>query len=157
MVKLSNATSQQVQIEPLDGRLQIDGDGDVVKAHDEVVCQVAEEIQVQVTGRTPGIPLDDIQPESTLHVNPSTSLGPEQNMEHSHPLSPPVIFRDLGPVASQWLPSLSPSFQHPFHQHAAKKCPCPFRVSMPTKKRGKPPLSMKIPRIPQTRTRTGMG
>ncbi len=32
-----------MQIEALDGHLQIDGD--VVKAHPKVVCQVAEEIQ----------------------------------------------------------------------------------------------------------------
>ena len=135
VVKLNDATSPQVQIEPLDGHLQIDDDGDMVKAHDEVVCQVAEEIQVQVTGRTPGILLDDTQPESTLHVNPFASLAPEQNLEPSHPLSPPVIFHDLGPVAPQRPYSLSSSFQHPSPQHAAKKCPCPFHVSMPTKKR----------------------
>ncbi len=135
VVKLSDATSLQVQIEPLDGHLQIDGDVNVVKAHDEMVCQVAEEIQVQITERTPGIPLDDIQPESTLHRNHSESLAPEQNLEPPHPLSPPVIFHDPGPVASQRLSSLSPSFQRPSHQHAAKKCPCPFRVTMATRKR----------------------
>ena len=90
MVKLQDSTSPKVQIEPLDGYLQIDGNGDVVKAHDEVVCQVVEEIQVQITGRTPGILLDDTQPESTLHVN-STSLTPEQNLEPFGPLSPAVI------------------------------------------------------------------
>ena len=55
-----------MQIEPLDGHLQIDID--VVEARAEMVCQVAEEIQVQGTGRTPG-PLDALQPESTLRVN----------------------------------------------------------------------------------------
>ena len=129
VVNLSDAASPQVQIEPLDGH------GDVAKAHAEVVYQVAEEIQVQVTGRKPGIPLDAVQPESTLRVNPSESLTPEQKSEPSHPLSPPVIFQDLDPAASQRLSSLSPSFQHPSRQYTAEKCPCPFHVSMPTKKR----------------------
>ena len=43
MDKLSDKTSPQVPIEPQDGHLQIDGDR--VKAHAEVVCQVAEGIQ----------------------------------------------------------------------------------------------------------------
>ena len=42
MMKLSDAASPQVEIEPLDGRLQIDGN--IVKADVEVVYQVAEEI-----------------------------------------------------------------------------------------------------------------
>ena len=41
--KLSDAASPQVQIERLDGRLQIDGD--MVKAYAEVGCQAAEGIQ----------------------------------------------------------------------------------------------------------------
>ena len=42
-------TSSQVEIEPLNGHLQIDGD--MVKAHAEVVGQLAEELQVQITGQ----------------------------------------------------------------------------------------------------------
>ena len=43
VVNLGDAISPQVQVEPLDGHLQIDGD--MVKAHAKMVCQVAEEIQ----------------------------------------------------------------------------------------------------------------
>ena len=43
VARLSDAPSPQVQIEPLDGYLQIDDE--MIKAHAEVVCQVAEEIQ----------------------------------------------------------------------------------------------------------------
>ena len=43
VAKLSYATSPQVQIEPPDRHPQIDGG--MVKAHAEVVCQVAAEIQ----------------------------------------------------------------------------------------------------------------
>ena len=43
VVKLGDATSPQMQIEPMDGRLQSD-DG-MVKAHAGVACQVTEEIQ----------------------------------------------------------------------------------------------------------------
>jgi len=118
MVGLSHATSPQVQIEPLGEHLQI----------------VAEEIQVQVTGQAPEIPLDPVQSESILRVNPEP-LAPKQNPEPSHSLSPPGALQDLGPVASQQLSSLSLPFQHPSHQHSSKKCPCPFCVSMPIKKR----------------------
>jgi len=65
-------TSSQVQIERLNGHLQIDGD--MVKAHAEVVGQLAEELQVQITGQAPEIPLD---------LKPSKSLAPEQNLEPS--------------------------------------------------------------------------
>jgi len=71
-------TSSQVQIEPLDGHLQINGD--MVKAHAEV-GQLAAELQVQITGQAPEIPLG---------LKPSKSLAPEQNLEPSS-LSPPVV------------------------------------------------------------------
>ena len=75
---LSDVASPQVQIEPLDGH------GDVARAHAEEVCQVAEEIQVQVTGRTHGIPLDDVQQGSTLCDNPSNTLAHGQKLGPSH-------------------------------------------------------------------------
>jgi len=81
VVELSDVTSSQVQIEPLDGHLQINGD--MVKAHAEV-GQLAAELQVQITGQAPEIPLD---------LKPSKSLAPEQNLEpSSFPSS-----RSLGP------------------------------------------------------------
>ena len=80
-------------------------------------------------------PIDPVQQDSILCVNPPESLAPKQNLEPSHRPSPPVTLHDLGPVASQLPPSLSLSFQHPSHRHAAKKCPRPFCVSMPMKKR----------------------
>ena len=117
-----------------------------------MVCQVGSSPSPT---RTPGIPLDAVQTKSglriavhlgyTLRVSPSNLSN---NLEPSHPLSPPVIFRDLGPVTSQRLFSLSPSSPHPSHQRAAKTCPCPFCVSMLTTKRErkkKPSLSTKIP------------
>ena len=64
VAKPSDAPSPLVQIEPLDGHLQIDDE--MIKTHAEVVCQVAEEIQD-----------DPVQSESTLRVNPSTSLPPQ--------------------------------------------------------------------------------
>ena len=94
VAKLSDAPSPQVQIEPVDGHLQIDDE--MIMTHAEVVCQVAE-----------GIQDDPVQLESTLRVNPSTSLPPKQNMDPSYPLSPPVTFYDLGPIASQLPSSLS--------------------------------------------------
>jgi hypothetical protein len=116
VVELGDAISPQVQIEPLDGHLQIDGD--LVNADTEVVGQQAGELQVQITGQAPEIPFD-----------------PQQSLEPSLPLSPSVVLQDLGPVTSQRLSSLPPPFQHPSHQHAAKKCPCPFCVSLPIKGR----------------------
>jgi len=56
-------TSSQVQIEPLNGHLQIDGD--MVKAHAEVVGQLAEEPQVQISGQAPEIPLG-LKPSKSL-------------------------------------------------------------------------------------------
>jgi len=88
----------------------------MVKAH-------AEELQVQITGQAPEI------------LKPSKSLAPEQNLEPFHPLSPPAVLQDLGPITSQRFASLSPPFQHPSHQHAAKKCPCLFCVPLPLKGR----------------------
>ena len=69
--------------------------------------------------------------EIPLDLKPSKSLAPEQNLEPSLPLSPPVVLQYLGPITSQRFASLSPPFQHPSHQHAAKKCHCLFCVSLP--------------------------
>jgi hypothetical protein len=114
VVDLSDAISPQVQIEPLDGHLQIEDT--------EVVGQQAGELQVQITGQAPEIPFD---PQQKL----------EPSLPFPLPLSPSVVLQDLGPVTSQRFSSLPPPFQHPSHQHAAKKCPCPFCVSLPIKGR----------------------
>ena len=116
VVDLSDATPPQVQI-------------DMVKVHAEVVDQLAEAIQVQITGQAPEIPLDPVQPEYLVHIKPS---NPEPNLEPSLPLPPPVVPQDLSPVASQRLSSFSPPFQHSSHQHALEKYPC---VSLPIKGR----------------------
>ena len=112
-----------MQIEPLDGRLQIDDD--MAKVYAEVVCQVAGKFK---------IPLDPFQPESTFRVNLSKSLSPPV-LEPSHRLFPPITLHNLGPVASQLPASLSLSFQLPSHQQAAKESPRPFCVSMTIKER----------------------
>ena len=89
MVRDSDATPPQVQIEPLESHLQIDGD--MVKAHAKVVYQVAEEFKN---------PLDPVQPESSLCVKVSQSLAPKQKSETLPPSFPVVTLHDLGPVAS---------------------------------------------------------
>ena len=64
MIDLSEVNSPQMQIKPLSEQLQL-GD-DMVKAQVEALGQVAEKIQVQVTGRDPEHPLDPIRPESDI-------------------------------------------------------------------------------------------
>ena len=98
----------------------------MIKTHAEVAVKWPKEFK---------IPLDPVQPESTLRINPSTSFPPTYSWDLSHSLSPPVTLHDLGPVASQLPSSLSPSFQLPTHQHAATKCPRSFWMSMPFKER----------------------
>ena len=119
VVDLSGATPPQVQI-------------DMVKAHAEMVSQLVEEIQVQITGQAPEVPLDPVQPEYVVRIEPSKAGPTEPNLEPSLPPSPPVVPQDLSPVASQRLSSLSPPFQHSSHQHAVNKCPY---VSLPIKGR----------------------
>ena len=133
LVELSEATSPQVQIEPLDEQVQIDGD--LVVAHAEVVDQIAEERQVQVPAQERGLPLHLVQPESMLHTDPSMNLTPVQHLDLSHPLSPPIVVEGPEPASSQPVSSTLLHCQYPAHQHATKKCPCSFRASMPTKSR----------------------
>ena len=125
VTKPSDTPSPQVQIKPLESRLQIDGE--MIKTHAEVGCQVAEEIK---------IPLDPVQPESALHANHSTSLPPNQNWDTSHLLSPPVTLHDLGPVASH-LPSLCPSNSHLTNvtqRNALGRSGCPYQSRNVNKK-----------------------
>ena len=135
IIELSEVTSPQMQPEPLDEQLQIGGD--MVKAQAEGLGQVAEEIQVQVTGQDAEHPLDSIQPESDISTYPPTPFVWARDPDSSQPLSPPVVTEGPGPVASQELTSPLPSCQHQHHHHqsAAKKCSCPFCASMPIKRR----------------------
>ena len=110
MAKFSDA-----QIEPLEGHLQIDGE--MIKTHAEVACQVACVIQ------------DPSWPRSTRIYatrQPFQFFVPsKQNLDSSHPLGPPVTLHDLGPVVSQLSSSFSLSFHHSYHQYAAKKWAVP--------------------------------
>ena len=121
----------------LDEQLQIGGDMD--KAQAEVLGQVAEEIQVRVTGRDPEHPLDPIRPESDILASPSTPFVQARDLDSSQPLSPLVVAESLGPVVSQEFSSPLSYCQHQHqHQHqqsAAKECSCPFCASMPIKRR----------------------
>lgn len=150
MAKLNDVTSPQVHFEPVDRHLQIDVN--VVKAHAEIVCQVAEEIQVQVTGRTPGIPLDDVQLEFTLQINLSK---PKRKLELSYPLSRSVI-------CTIWVQSHYNDSIHFLHaslihltnipqRNALVRSECLYRPRN-VNGRGKQSLSTKILCIPQTRT-----
>ena len=77
------------------------------------------------------IPLDPVQPESTLRVNTFKTLSPRFGTFLR--LFRPVTLHDLGPVAPQLPASLSLSPQLSSHQQAAKKYPRPFCVYMPIK------------------------
>ena len=124
-----------MQAEPLDEQLQIGGD--TVRAQAEVLGQVAEEIQAQITGRDAAHPLDPIQPESDISVYPPTPFVWVRDLDSSQPLSPPVVAEGPGPVVSQERspPLLYCQHQHQPHQSAAKKCSYPFCTSMPIKRR----------------------
>ena len=66
----------------------------MVKAQAEVLGQVAEEIQVQVTGRDrryPEHPLDSIRPESDMLAYPSTLFVQARDLDLSQPFSPLVV------------------------------------------------------------------
>ena len=134
-LRIIELSAPQMQIEPLDEQLQIGGD--MVKAQAEVVGQVAEEIQVQVTGRDPEHPLDPIRPESEILAYPSTPFVQARDLHSSQPLSPLVVAKGPGLVVSQELssPLSYCQHQHQPHQSAAKECSCPFCASMSIKRR----------------------
>ena len=112
MIGLSEVNSPQMQIKPLSEQLQLGGD--MVKAQAEVLGQVAEKIQVQVTRRDPEHPLDPIRPATRIrHLSKHEILILRS-------LSPPVVAEGPGPVVSQELSSPLPYFQHQRHRSAAK-------------------------------------
>ena len=120
-----------MQIEPPDGHLQ--NDGDMVKADAEVVCQVAEENQVQVLDEHPGSLWTPFH--QNLHYESIIlSLWPPRKFGAFSSSFSFIHFLESG---SSRIPTTLFSFsvlQHQSHQHAAMKCPCPLCVSMPTKK-----------------------
>ena len=108
---------------PMEGYLQIDGE--VIKTQAEVPVMWPKKLK---------IPLDPVQPESTLRVNPSPSLHPQSKIWILPTLFP------LQSLSTIWVQShhnyspFSLSFQLPSCQHDAKKCPRLFCVSIPIKK-----------------------
>ena len=155
IIDLSEVTSPQMQTEPLDEQLQIGGDTAAAQA--EVLGQVAEEIQVQVTGRVAEHCHDPIQPESDMPAHSSTrlcrheililrSLSPLQSspkvQDQSYHKSSPLLYLTVSP-------SPSPTNPPPRNAHARSARRCRLRD---VNGRGKPWPSARSPRMAQMGT-----